>query len=525
MELVAFPVELLVSIIVCLDVRDILRCREVCVFFKTLIDEDVHTQYKIELALAGMEDGPPSALTPSDRLAILRERQEAWKSLTWKARTEYDMRRGGVWELYGGVLAQADGDRTLVCAQLPSVIRGIEEKVWTVEDVGVKIRDFGMDPAQDLLIIIQHHTEGSDLLSRVHLRSLVSGKIHPHAPKGGMLMHKLRPGQYSYTIQTSEDFLGLLIQSFELGESELLIWNWKSGTLRLHLHGEFLPSFAFLTSQYILITTFPDEDPDEEGNFPHTITSRILVVDVDAAPEQPTQLSDLDYLCAFHYPTLSNNFTTIAMSLRSDPGPHWRPNPSLKVPFHISRTDRLFVITMWLTEGHAHVALLSLIPASTFLSAMASLAPGETRREFEWSEWGPRGSRFLVAPSRHTTVWVCYVYGMTFVMVLRSGSQQVIMTLDFNQLDIRRTLCEDDPETETPTENARLVTETTEFRRAGVFLDPVQTSLPYWLRKTRPLGGEGAEGEGHFEAVMLSEDSLIMVSSQSHIRKYRVLTF
>ena len=70
------------------------------------------------------------------------------------------MRRGGVWELYGGVLAQAEGESKLVCAQLPSVIRRIEEKEWTIEDVGVKIRDFGMDPAQDLLIIIEHQTEG-----------------------------------------------------------------------------------------------------------------------------------------------------------------------------------------------------------------------------------------------------------------------------------------------------------------------------------------------------------------------------
>ena len=74
-----------------------------------------------------MEDGPPSALTPSGRLAILRERQNAWKTLTWKARTKYDMRRGGVWELYGGVFAQADDEFKLVYAQLPSVIRGIEE--------------------------------------------------------------------------------------------------------------------------------------------------------------------------------------------------------------------------------------------------------------------------------------------------------------------------------------------------------------------------------------------------------------
>ena len=67
----------------------------------------------------------------------------------------------------------------------------------------------------------------------MHLRSLASGKVHPQAPKSGMKTHKMRPGQYSYAIQTSEDYLGLLIQNFQQGESELLVWNWKNGTERL----------------------------------------------------------------------------------------------------------------------------------------------------------------------------------------------------------------------------------------------------------------------------------------------------
>lgn len=73
----------------------------------------------------------------------------------------------------------------------------------------------------------------SEMFSRVHLRSLATGKIHPDAPKTGMLVHQLRPERYSYTIQTSEDFLGLLIQGPEEVACELLIWNWKSGALRI----------------------------------------------------------------------------------------------------------------------------------------------------------------------------------------------------------------------------------------------------------------------------------------------------
>lgn len=101
------------------------------------MDSDVRTQYKIELAAAGMEDGPSSTLTSAERLRVLKAHQEAWDKLAWTSREEVPMHQGGVWELYGGVLAQGDGSRTLAFKQLPSAIRGIEEREWRIEDVGV----------------------------------------------------------------------------------------------------------------------------------------------------------------------------------------------------------------------------------------------------------------------------------------------------------------------------------------------------------------------------------------------------
>ena len=131
-----------------------------CKAFHNLVDTDVRFQYRIELAVAGMQDGPSSTLPTADRLAILRERQAAWDTLTWRERHEQPMGAGSVWELYGGVLAQSEGKRTLTLRQLPSVIRGIPDKQWEIADVGFDIRDFGMDPAQDLLVGVEHKRLG-----------------------------------------------------------------------------------------------------------------------------------------------------------------------------------------------------------------------------------------------------------------------------------------------------------------------------------------------------------------------------
>lgn len=58
------------------------------------------------------------------------------------------------WELINGVLAFGVG-RRLRCIQLPSALRDIPEKEWFIEDIGFTLRDFTMDPAQDLLVILE----------------------------------------------------------------------------------------------------------------------------------------------------------------------------------------------------------------------------------------------------------------------------------------------------------------------------------------------------------------------------------
>jgi hypothetical protein len=65
------------------------------------------------------------------------------------------MLTGRIWELYGGVLAQATGRNLLSFRQLPSHFRGIEEKTWTVDISQSGVRDFTFDNSQDLLVIAE----------------------------------------------------------------------------------------------------------------------------------------------------------------------------------------------------------------------------------------------------------------------------------------------------------------------------------------------------------------------------------
>lgn len=101
-----------------------------------------------------MEDAPPNHLTTLERLEMLREHQKAWKTGSWTALSTINS-RGHVWELNGGVVGLAAGASSLVFNQLPSKLRGIEAKKWTIDTPDIIIRDFVMDPGLDVLVAVE----------------------------------------------------------------------------------------------------------------------------------------------------------------------------------------------------------------------------------------------------------------------------------------------------------------------------------------------------------------------------------
>ena len=120
-------------------------------------------QYKIELAISGLEDNPENSLATQTKRPLLRKYREAWKKLhcltARKSNTTLiECEDGPVWELAGGVLGQSIGTRIVRFNQLGSKLRGVAAKEWSVE-IDFNMRDFTMDPGQDLLVVLcEPHT-------------------------------------------------------------------------------------------------------------------------------------------------------------------------------------------------------------------------------------------------------------------------------------------------------------------------------------------------------------------------------
>lgn len=110
-------------------------------------------QYKLELALAGMKDGPPGPLSPKQRLKMLREHQRAWAAFAWTAEESSSIERHA-WELWGGILAQATSPTSIIFRQLPSKFRGVKEQQWIV-DSEHRFTDFAIEVSTQILVLLE----------------------------------------------------------------------------------------------------------------------------------------------------------------------------------------------------------------------------------------------------------------------------------------------------------------------------------------------------------------------------------
>lgn len=122
-----------------------------------MVDDTVALQYRMALHLSGRVDGPPSRLSTPERLDLLRSYETSWKNLDWNTHTSIPVPDGSLWELYGNVWAHSKGNNAISFVQIPSRLREIPLRQWTI-NLDFPLRDFGMDPSQDLLVAIERAT-------------------------------------------------------------------------------------------------------------------------------------------------------------------------------------------------------------------------------------------------------------------------------------------------------------------------------------------------------------------------------
>ncbi|KAJ7095342.1 hypothetical protein B0H15DRAFT_904062 [Mycena belliarum] len=467
------PPELLQVICLCLDALSIVRLSQVSRQFHRLLQDSSALQYNIQLELAGLCDGQAVAASAA-RLELLKVYQAAWASFEWtqsnSTRVESE---GNLWELVGNVLAMYRPERGFSFTRIPSPIRNVPSAQWSVPDVPISVKDFSMDLSQDLLLVVEFDEEKSATV--VHLLSLQTGQAHPSArnPLLARLIQMNMPGPSSFQIRIFGEYIGVMAEDFD-DDVELLIWNWKSATLKKHMRRADITSFAFLDSQRLLIAGLTTD-----------LQPELRVLDIKG------HISDMTGYVSFRLPALSRplqDVTEIDMRIQTEPAPSWPAGCNMDEPFAVSHTDRLFVVSLrrWEAFQATEPTFMLCFLLSTLRDMMErSHDGGENRTVFTWGHWGPHGTRMLRV-AQLPDPWVCFVYGQRCLLQTDRTRCKI---LDFNPLS--------------PSPD-RMIDERTVDKRRRLFLHPVTTSAPFTLTSVDIAPSA---------AVMLAEDAIVAVST------------
>ncbi|KAI0058434.1 hypothetical protein BV25DRAFT_1919318 [Artomyces pyxidatus] len=243
------PLELTEGVLEHLDLVTILACRLVSRALRTCVDTSMKLQYLIALAANGMQDGPPGNFDLAERFSMLQKHEEAWRNLQWSEVTTIPIGRFG--KLHGNVWAHWSSDTKISFCQLPSRLRAIEQRSWEVE-CGLPLPGFGIDPSQDLLVLVERHRT-TNPQRHIHFRSLSTGQPHVNARSVTLTIpDKLQIHAEALDIQVFDDRVGIR-HSPELrhGLCAVTIWDWKTGSLELcfYMRGSL---FIFLDKSHVL---------------------------------------------------------------------------------------------------------------------------------------------------------------------------------------------------------------------------------------------------------------------------------
>ncbi|KAG8989303.1 hypothetical protein FRB94_014492 [Tulasnella sp. JGI-2019a] len=415
------PPELIVATLCHATLIDIVRCKQICKTFNTVINESTALQYLIELGCAGYVDGnyDKGTLPQHERLRRLIEIESAWRgfSLATKTKLELPEAFSSIYEFCGGVFIRRQHSAAqLNTTRFSSIFGGVtsDSETRNLSDLqpAIKaIRDITIDPGSDLLIAIECREGGTDEVFEIydfHIRSLSTCLPHPAAQQS-VVTHLVRGVARISTAVIVEDFFSAIFScASQDGEGgDLVVWNWKTGAKIARLKGPFPPT---TTCTFLSATVFVIPQTEYVNGEISTPRACLTVYGIPSSEEGGVVTPRL--LAVYNMPVFTPGVMECAMVIRfnlvprlpprgahSDDG--YRENPkhqSPSKPFYTDPLKRIFVIGMEVTHRlgkfmdetevftvflHSD-AFLRLLGEETVRTGLPSTS---TWKDFQWDEY------------------------------------------------------------------------------------------------------------------------------------------
>ncbi|KAL1739840.1 hypothetical protein HDZ31DRAFT_48695, partial [Schizophyllum fasciatum] len=154
--LLALPLDIVTEVLGFLSYADLARVKTACRSLRDAIDNTASLSYTLALGINAMKEGSRTGLGSTQRLQKLRKYQENWRRLQFSARTDLPSTEDCYFEVSGAFAAFTidDAKQKISFTQLPSELRGLEKRQWTIE-LTDPVRDFTIEPAMDLLVQLE----------------------------------------------------------------------------------------------------------------------------------------------------------------------------------------------------------------------------------------------------------------------------------------------------------------------------------------------------------------------------------
>ncbi|KAH8985380.1 hypothetical protein EDB92DRAFT_1365791 [Lactarius akahatsu] len=185
--------------------------------------------------------------------------------------------------------------RRLVASWLPSNMA--DETSLVVDDLSVRVKDFALDPSQDLIVFLEHRPAASANSSApnsgagvcIHLKKLSAGAVAPHPAAKVPVLCSCAPGPvHGCMIQVVEVVVGVY---FWMPLHGVLIWNWMTGEELVFIQGDEVPEciweFSLLSPRAYMITALKDGGEIRIYSFCVSLVIQAANPRRHAAPSQP----------------------------------------------------------------------------------------------------------------------------------------------------------------------------------------------------------------------------------------------
>lgn len=126
-------------------------------------------------------------------------------------------------------MGQAIDEHRLRFHKLPSKLRGVTGRDWVTDCGEIVVRDFAMDPREDLLVVVE-------LAERcyIHILSLATGKPHPLSLSPKIQSPALKGDEArSFKIIISGFYVGVmaLTRGHDAPRKVMVVYDWRNGNL------------------------------------------------------------------------------------------------------------------------------------------------------------------------------------------------------------------------------------------------------------------------------------------------------